>query len=105
MSNDSPNRRIFLQKIVTLSTAFAIPSFAKTKSKGRIAIVYYSHTQIFAMYLQGRLGADLYRIHTEQDYPSDYQVMVKQAALEQKKNYKPKLKEDLMFLNSYDIYL
>lgn len=91
------NRRKFLQNSVKMAifasainftdnlfgaTKLSIP---KSQTNSKMAIVYYSrtlNTHILTSYLAYILKADLFRLETIQNYPENYDEMVKTAAKE-----------------------
>jgi flavodoxin len=72
----------------------------------KILIAYYSHsgnTKEMAIQIQKVVGGDLFEIQTVKPYPSEYNVVTKQAKAEINKGYKPPIKSKVNNIAGYDI--
>lgn len=69
-------------------------------------VVYYSHsnnTRVIAEEIRKQTGGAIFRIETQQVYPSEYRQLTEQAKKELQQNYRPKLKKIVGNLDDYDV--
>lgn len=69
-----------------------------------ILIAYYSHsknTEKLANIIERRVGGMIFDIQPKDQYPSSYNVVVKQAKKEIQEGYMPKLKRKMNHMDSY----
>ncbi|MDR1923568.1 MAG: hypothetical protein LBQ66_04255 [Planctomycetaceae bacterium] len=78
-----------------------------TVSNGKkILVAYFSrsgNTKFVADEIQKRINADVFRIETKTEYPTDYNKTVEIAEKEQKDNARPELKAKVENFESYDV--
>lgn len=63
---------------------------------GKTLVAYFSHsgtTKHLAEKIVQMTGADIFEIETVKQYPSAYSQLLKESAIEQKENIRPKLKD------------
>jgi flavodoxin len=76
------------------------------ETKPKVLVVYFSHsgnTKIVANKIKNFTDADILEIIPERAYPQDYDSVVNQAKIEIKSNFRPKLKNDKINIQNYDI--
>ena len=74
--------------------------------KKKILIAYFSqsgNTKVIAEQIKKHTGGDLFRIETEQTYPSDYRELTEFAQKELKSGIHPKLKTTVKDFDQYDV--
>jgi flavodoxin len=72
----------------------------------KILIAYFSHsgnTQEIANQINEFVGGDVFRIEPVEDYPSDYQEVLRVSKVEIANHIKPDLKEEVKNVEQYDI--
>lgn len=76
------------------------------KTGKKILIAYFSHTgntKAFAEEIQKEIGGDLFAIEPQDAYPTDYDGVVRQAKVEVDSGYTPKLKNNAVNTDAYDV--
>ena len=64
------------------------------------------NTEVIAEYIKEITGADLFKVEPKVDYPEDYMECIDVAKKEQQNDARPKIKESLDDISSYDtIYI
>ena len=69
-------------------------------------MAYFSHsgnTQIIANQIHENVGSSIFEIVTVDQYPNNYNEIVKQAKQEQESGYKPTLKTKIENIESYEV--
>jgi len=69
-------------------------------------VAYFSHsgnTQIIANQIHENVGSSIFEIVTVDQYPNNYNEIVKQAKQEQESGYKPTLKTKIENIESYEV--
>lgn len=72
----------------------------------KILVAYFSYsgnTKTVAEKIQKNTNAEIFRIETKEDYPSDYDDVVDKAQQEQDENARPELKSKVENLDDYDV--
>ncbi len=88
------SRRTFLKSASLALAASSIPLSAHAYSTS-VLTAYFSwsgNTKRLAQIIHRKIGGDLFEIIPEKPYPTDYNVCVDQAKLEQQKGARPRLK-------------
>ena len=70
--------------------------------KGKIVELEKGNTELIAEYIRDAVGADLFEIETEKEYPVDYMECTEVAKQDLRENARPKLKEYLRDISEYD---
>ncbi len=69
-------------------------------------VVYFSHsgnTREIANQIQKSVSGDIFEIQSKENYPSNYNAVVKKARQELESGYKPALKAKISNIRSYDV--
>ena len=91
--------------VVVLVTGLGADANAQNGKK-KILIAYFSqsgNTKVIAEQIKKYTGGDLFRIETEQPYPSDYRALTEFAQKELKSGIHPKLKTTVKDFDQYDV--
>ena len=72
-------------------------------SNGDIVNLEVGNCEIIAKYIQEITNADIFKVETLKEYPSDYMETVEIAKKELDKNYRPQLKKELDNIDDYSI--
>ena len=91
--------------VVVLVTGLGADANAQNGKK-KILIAYFSqsgNTKVIAEQIKKHTGGDLFRIETEQTYPSDYRELTEFAQKELKSGIHPKLKTTVKDFDQYDV--
>ena len=106
-------RRKALRNIGLLTGVFAfssnvmgsLSSIDKT-TDGKKLVAYFSwsgNTKKLAEAIAAETGADLYRIETVKEYPTEYRPCTEEALKEKNENARPEMKNPLKNLNDYEV--
>lgn len=76
--------------------------FSKTGENYGVGTVEVGNTALMANYIKDYLNADIFEIIPVKEYPNDYKTATEIAKTEQEQNARPKIKNKLENLNSYD---
>ncbi|SHN71624.1 flavodoxin [Desulfovibrio litoralis] len=90
--------------LVVLSFVLTSPVHANENKK--TLIVYFSHTQTtekVALEIHKKVGGDIFRIETVQQYPTEHKATVTLAEKERDANARPALKTQVENIDSYDV--
>jgi len=91
--------------VVVLVTGLGADANAQNGKK-KILIAYFSqsgNTKVIAEQIKKHTGGDLFRIETEQTYPSDYRELTEFAQKELKSGIHPKLRTTVKDFDQYDV--
>ena len=85
----------------------AEPSESETaEPENNVLVIYFSHTgttKEVAAYLHTLVGGDLVELIPVDAYPAGYSAALDPAKQEQRKNARPKIKDPLESIDSYDV--
>lgn len=70
--------------------------------QGEIKELEKGNTELLAEYIRDAVGADLFEIQTEKEYPEDYMKCTEEAKEELRTCARPRLKEYLKDIGDYD---
>lgn len=96
--------------LIVLAIVFnsGVKTYAQAaENEKKILIAYYSlrngNTRIVAEHIQKSVGGDIFRIETQEPYPSEYKDVTAQAKRELESGYRPALSTTIPNFDEYDI--
>ncbi len=98
----------FAESYSVQATYAAEKKQGKKAKKGKTLVVYFSQsgtTAKVAKRIQKITDADIFRIRTEKEYPSDYDELVDMGQSEQEEQARPALKKKVKAMGQYDIII
>lgn len=81
-------------------------SDTNTREQGKALILYFSqsgNTQTVANFIHDKVGGDIIKLETAEEYPNDYNELLDYAQNEQRQNARPELKTKIDNIEEYDL--
>lgn len=72
-------------------------------SNGNVIDIPVGNTEVIANYIKDLTDADIFKVETVDDYPTDYLETTEVAKKELKDNYRPAIKKTLTDISEYEV--
>lgn len=98
-------KREYMQKTLVVYYSLVLPDGTDASASASRVIVDgepYGTTEYMAKVIQKETGADLFRIQTVQEYPTEYRDVTNQASQEKESNFRPELATHIENIDEYD---
>lgn len=77
--------------------------FSRADENYAVGYIDKGNTEIIAEYIQELTGADMFNVERKIPYAKDYDTCIHEAQVEQQRNERPKLKEELNSIDDYEV--